>query len=376
MAEKVLVKIISADKRYRQKAYMSVAIENNDIFLTGQHIDPYDSKTKDNLTTEQMRGLKPMSEAQAKKFGYVINPDIQHPIRHLREYDVSIGPDGSPVNHKDYWEFNYLKYQPVVAKDKDSYNLTENRFYIEDKEAEASKRVTKRELMYKAVELVRKDLSLERLTDIALLLNYHVSTFNVNTAKISRTLLEDKIYETCETNPDEVLKCFTDESELDLYILKLSQKGIITKKGQDFFDGTTFIGKNIEGVKDYMNKSANEQVTNKWSALMKNDVPIASKPSIDTDKEAQMINEGFMALLSKDKAKLAFVYAQLEQMKSKKIQTLKDAEKLAEEGQSDIPALQTLKMEAGRLKIPKEEWDSLSREELYEYIQKYKSEKK
>lgn len=381
MAERVLVKVVSGDKRYRNRAFRSVPLEVNGTYLTGQHIDPYDISTKGNLTADQMRGLKPLTEEQLRKFGYVINPDIPVPIRHLREYDITIGPDGLPINHKDYWEFQYLKYQPVVAKDKDSYNITNHRFYIEDKEAEASKRVTKREMMYKALEAVRKDMSLERLTDIAILLNYNVPAFKVNAEKVSRTILEDKIYETCEQFPEDVLKCFNEEAELDLYILKLASKGILTRKAQDFFDGSTFIGRGLEGVKDYMSKSSNEATVSKWSSLLKGDVIINNKANKNTDIEDKLLNDGYIAIISRDKSKLAYVYMQLEKLGSSKVKLLKDAEEKAiiiekeDDIGEDIPTLQVLKMEAGRLKIPKEEWEHLSREELYELNQKYKSNK-
>lgn len=368
MKEERIIKVMSLDKRYIRSHYKMIAPKRDDIntFLTGQHIDPYDPETSNNLSFEQMIGKEKLTEEQQKKFGkYIINPNDFIPIRSGMALNITVKEDGTPLNARDYFIWKFLQYQVIVAKDKESYNKVHHRFYFEDKEHEASVRINKRDQMYKAIEKVRSNLSLEKLTNLAIMFNYYIKEFNVNPTKVSKVQLEDMVYEQCEKSPELVLKCFEVGWEENLYILKLSNDGVIQRKGDDFFDGATYLGKGLEGVKIYMGKADNRPTINKWASLTKGVVIKEDNSS----KHLELLSEGFQAILEGDKAKIAHVKQRLIELGADDIlKKLLEQEKRSQEKSIDLPTMQSLKMKAGRLKLPKEEWGEMSQEELFEYL--------
>lgn len=372
MKEERIIKVMSLDKRYIRSHYKMIAPKRDDIntFLTGQHIDPYDPETNGNLSVEQMIGKEKLTEEQQKKFGkYIINPNDFVPIRSGMVLNITVKEDGTPLNARDYYIWKFLQYQVIVAKDKESYNKVHHRFYFEDKEYEASVRINKRDNMYKAIEKVRSNLSLEKLTNLAIMFNYYIKEFNVNPKKVSKIQLEDMVYEQCEKNPQLVLKCFDAGWEDRLYVLKLADDGIIQRKGDDFYDGAIYIGQGLEGVKIFMNKAENRPTINKWASLTKG---VVIKED-NTSKHLELLSEGYQAILEGDKAKIAYVKEKLIELGAndilKKLLEQENKSQEKENGNTDeIPALLTLKQKAGRLKYPKEEWGEMSQEELFEYL--------
>jgi hypothetical protein len=311
---KSTVKVIGVHPLYRKdKAYPSIPMykEELDTYITGQHIDPNDPTTSNNLTKNQMLGLDPLTTEQKRKFKYVINPGGYRPIhvRNMTSYDMTI-VNGEPLNHKDYWEGNYVRnHVNIVASTKAQFKKGQHYFYVEDKEKEASDKMTLREKKFKAIELVRTNESPQKLTNIAIMLNYYSKVFNTNPNKVSFTVLQDLIYEECENNPENIIKCFNPDQELELHILKLVDRNIIQRRGDDFFDGTVFIGQGISSVKIFMDKADNKQTVNKWNGYLSDKKVIASQKE---DNNAKNLADAMMALLTGDSNKLEHLKKSLE----------------------------------------------------------------
>lgn len=383
---KRVVRIVAQDKRYTKSHYRSVPIwkENWNTYLTGQHIDPDDESTSDNLTLDQMTGKQPLTAEQKKKFGYVINPDNGLLIKHNYRLDLSVDTSGNANNQKDYWEYEYLKQQPAVAPSKEEYNTDAHRFYIEDKVTDARKSISKREKVYSAVEKFRANLTMEKMHDIALSLNYYVPKFRVNPKKVSKIVLEEMIYEQCEQNPEFVLKCFGENAAMETYILKLCDRGILKRMGNDFSYGDTFVGQGLEKVQVFMSKEDNRATVNKWASLMKDDHTYTGLPKGESGQEEilKIFSDGLTAVISGDLAKISYTKKRLMELKAtdylKKIteaeENLKpsiDVENTSKD--NDMPTLLTLKQQAGRMKIDKEVYQNMTQEELFNHIESLKS---
>ncbi len=401
--QRVIVRIVAQDKRYTKMHYRSVPTwkENWSTYLTGQHINPEEKSTLGNLSVEQMLGKQPLTKEQREKFGYVINPEDGLLIKHNSRYDITLDENGNPLNHKDYWEVEYMKYQSVVALSKMEFNVDVHRFYIENKIAEAKKSISKREKVYKAVEMFRSNLTMEKMYDISLMLNYYVPTFRVDPKKISKVVLEEMIYEQCEKNPDDVLKCFGPNSQMETYILKMCDVGILRRMGNDFFYGDTFVGQGLEKVQAFMTKEDNRATVNKWASLMKGDQFISGGDKAGK-AESEILNifaEGLSAIISGDASKIAYVKKRLVELNATAyLEKLQEAATKAESDSSNrkdrninedntsndtnysednaVPSLLTLKQQAGRLGIEKDVYQNMNQEELFRYIENYKSQNK
>lgn len=270
--------------RYQRMPYQSFPVYDNNIgtYLTGQHIDPYKPETKGGLTRTQIEGRDSLTTEQWKRFPYPILANTPQILYHGQEVDLSQKDDGSYVNPKDKALYEYWLHLPEVAKTKEDYNVDRHIFYIEDKEAEAVASISKRELIYKAMDLMHKNASFQRLTEVALLLNYYVPQVNIPT-QLSKNQLENRIYDVIDSHPEKVIQCFSENAAEDLFILKLVNYGIITRKENDFYDGETFLGNNVNAVK--MFGKENQALYNKWGKLLLETEGLQTDKEKDTDKD-------------------------------------------------------------------------------------------
>lgn len=277
-----IVRLISVDKRYNQRVYPSIPIkdESSNTFLTGQHVDPRDPKTKDNITFAEMTHQVPISPGKMAKFPYVIFPEVKEfndlvktitfPLKHGDVFNLTTDSTGKFLNPKDKAMYDYCKFQyPVVAMSKKDVRIGETMFYMQDLAAEAEVRVQKEDLIFEAQSKVRGS-NLDKYRELALLLNYNLKNFNINVSVLTETQVKDKLIQACKDHPQQVLNCFSAGIEQDLFILKLTDKKIITKKNGSFYDGNLFLGQTVEEVKAFMGKDENEPSVTKWGRLIEN----------------------------------------------------------------------------------------------------------
>jgi hypothetical protein len=264
------VTIVALKEKYRKTAFVTPAIYDDNIhtYLTGQHIDPMIPSTANNLTVDEMTGKKELSNEKAKRFPYVLNPETNYALAHHRVLNISTNIDGTPVHPADFAFYNFIKYIPEVALSESAVKTDVHIVYILDKEKEASTKVTKKRQSYKAMKLI-ENLNFKELTDIALLLNYYVSDFNINVKSLSRTMLEEKIYDACDEHAEQILRYSEAGAKEDLFILKLYSNGIITKRENAFYDGNQFLGKMLSDIKAFVSKKENEFYMSKWAKLLK-----------------------------------------------------------------------------------------------------------
>jgi hypothetical protein len=319
------VKLIAVDNRYKETAYpyQCVFDEALKTYRTGQHIDNSDPKTRDNLTVEEMTGEVQLSEEKRKRFPYVINPLPQINFYNNQEFDLSTDESGKHLNPRDAALVNLLKkHGYMVAVTREEVIPKRHMFYIKDDIYEAEQRVSKSDKAYQAEKYIREELKGDGLRDVGMVLAYKVKDFRYNPDTESDLMLKDKIIELCKTKPEKVLECKQPGTNDDIYVLKLSLHNFITRRGTDFYDGSKFIGKDLDDVKKFMNLEENTALVSKWNRLL------AEKEGRVTDTTQYKGTE-----------------------KEEMYEKIKDK------------TMPNLRRYAGLKQFPKDEWDSISSEE-------------
>lgn len=264
------VRIVAVDKRYMKEPYPFIPIYNERIgtYVTGQHVDPNDPSTKDNLTKEDMEHPEKISIKKKKRFPYIILPEVRLPLLHLRSFDLTVDETGNYVNQKDATEFNFFKqHTDIIAPSRDQFKVGAHYFYIENLEAEAAARLNKGKMRFEAEKLIREKGSFSKFKDIALVLNHRVKDFRVN-VNASETILEDKILQACSEYPADVIKCFGEESKMDIFILRAEYQGLITRKGNAFFDGSQYLGDSLDDVKKFIKTEDGSRYERRWAGQL------------------------------------------------------------------------------------------------------------
>lgn len=275
----MIVQLVSVDKRYNTTVYPSVPVLDSSInaYLTGQHIDPKDPSTHGNLTKDEMTGKVAIPSEKLTKFPFIIFPEtIENgkvktniiPLRHGDKVNIDKNEAGAYIHARDGALYDYWKQlYPKVVFSKDEVQKGVTMFYALNVEAEALKRVSLEDLIFEAQSLIRST-NIGKYRDIALLLNHKIKNFNINVDVLTEVQIKDKLIEACKTNPTEVISCFDKAIELDLFILKLVKKGIISQRAGSYYDGQLFLGVNIEDVKSFASNTKNQEYVTKWGRLL------------------------------------------------------------------------------------------------------------
>lgn len=392
------VRIVSLDKRYRKEAYPSVPVFSSRLgtYLTGQHIDPTDPTTKGNFTVKQMLGEESVTKEQTTKFPYMIIPEVRVPIEHLRTFDLSLHEDGTPKYPKDFAEFTFICLQEFVAKTKNAYKPGTHYFYIEDLQAEAETRVSARELRFRAEKLIRENANIGRYRDLAILLNYKIPTAKIMIDNLSDVLIQDKLFDACESNPVDVISCFDETAHEDLFILKAAHHGIITRKGISFYDGDQFLGDTVEEVKKFIRREEGARFKIRWGshiAKIENKEYKEVKTTAKADRFEDIKSELARAILNEDFSLAERLYeqglminandAELQRLKSK----MPNGQSSSQGNDTGAPATTTntdnsnqkkqysemedkgLVLLLSKHKVEKSKWENATREERIALLQ-------
>lgn len=290
------VRIVSVDKRYMKEAYPFIPIFDDRMgaYITGQHIDPNDPSTRENLTRLEMENPSTISMEKRKRFPHIIIAEERMPLMHLRSFNLSVDETGNYINQKDAAEFNFFAlHKYMIAPSKDQVKEGTHYFYIENLEAEAEFRLSKKKLRYEAEKFIREKANMSKYRDIALMLNYHIKEFRAN-VNAPESILEDKIVQACEEYPADVIKCFSEEAERDIFILRAEYNGLIVRKGDSFFDGSQYLGDSIEDIKKFVKTEDGSRYERRWASQL---AKVTNEPkAISADKSRK---ERFESLVDK-----------------------------------------------------------------------------
>jgi len=267
------IRFMAHDRKYRSEPYPAVAPLDTKLntYITGQHIDPNDPETKGNLTLKEITGevdIKPAG--RLKKFPHVINDEDPVLIIHNKQYDCRVDEDGAPVNNKDYTEAHFIILQNIVAPSKNKVT-PKHKFYLEDKEAEAIEFVNNSDTIYEAEKLIREEANVSEYKDLVKLLNITVKDFHVDPHPLNDNRLKELLLKQARKDPDSISFAFSETGKDYLFLSKLLDKGIISKKQDGYYEGNSFIA--IDGARfvRYMAEPTNDTRVSKWGRILKED---------------------------------------------------------------------------------------------------------
>lgn len=395
------VRIVSVDKRYRKSSYPAIPYFDPELrtYVTGQHIDPSDPSTKGNLTSDEIKNPEKMSAERRLKFPYIIKYDDTINIQHLKKYNLTLDANGEFNNVQDAIYMAFIMHQHIVAKCQSDVRKGRHLFYVEDKEAEAEKKIETRELRFKAESKIY-GMRYNELKDVALMLNYYEKSVNLSIDNLSETQLRNGILDTCEKFPKSVLNCFEKNAEDDLFILKVIDKKGIIRKGTGYYDGNVHVGDDVPAIRAFLKTKDGRHYTARWSKILQgqeapnitefdDNVPEKSfnpqkGPNIDKlltdcafalfDKNIELANKYILEaeVINKDDIRIKSLKTQIENIIKENNSKNSNSQKSISEDdlriEYDAKDLTSLKKIAGGKKLPKEEWKEFEKPELIDYL--------
>lgn len=258
-------------RKYLAVPFMAVPRIDDNIgnYVTGQH---YHQDNKGGLTREELERNVKIPETKRAKFPYIIyardaeGNDARYPIKNGQFLEIGQDDKGNYLNAQDRALYEFYKFLDEIAPSKKDYiKGSAHIFYIEDAEEEAVEKVNKKLLVHKAMTKVIKNSTISNWETIAGFLNYNIKGYFIEPEKLSRAVLEERLYEACEMYPEEVLKVFDSAYEDHLYVLQILRHGIIQKRDGHFYDGELHVGGSIVDVIDYWkNADGGDKIKAKW----------------------------------------------------------------------------------------------------------------
>lgn len=266
------VRFLAQDRKYVTDPYPAVAPldSTNNIFVTGQHYEADDKDRQGFLTQAEITGeLEIKPAGRLKKFSPKIDETTTVLIIHNKEYDCTVSEAGNPNNPKDYWDAHFIIAQDyLVAKSKTKATI-KHKFYMDDKDEEAKHFVVTADAKYEAEKLIREQASIDEYKDIVMLLNLSVKDFHVDWRPLTSTRLKEVLLKQADSNPSSIKFAFTDQGKDVLFMAKLIEQNIITKKNNAYYDGVKFISDSHESFIQYIGDTLNDSDVSKWGRLLK-----------------------------------------------------------------------------------------------------------
>lgn len=254
------VRIIAINPKYRTVPYFCVPVYDESIreYNTGQQ----------GLTDEEL-AKEPM----------IIDPEEQFAIRHMMAFDTNM--------RKDELMLHLARTQLEVATDANSVVPGKHLFYIENLEEEAGTRITKMDLFFEALTKVKENTSLGKQRDVAIFLGIDYTQ--------PASVVQDRIYQKCQNEPEAVLAFFMAGSQMRLFAKKLISYNIIKNMGGRYIDGDIFLGRDETEVIHFLQDKKNDPLIARWSIRLEKleegkvtDKPSDPAPKAPAKKEADM----------------------------------------------------------------------------------------
>lgn len=279
MEQKQIKKIIFTKDIYKRVPW-DIPIEIVDgTYLTGQELD-----------YQKMIGEEPLTEAESKKYPYVVNPLNFYKITHFTTLDLS-----KPYDKALY---NLIVISKKVAKSKGEYDDGSKQYvgYFFDEHEEAKRQNSFDDLVFEAMKLVRA-LSIEKYASVILLYNYVSSKgAHIPPSGISIDVQRNRLLQACKTTPEDILKCFPEHNkgiEQFGYILDLINAGIIRETAsKEFFFEARYLGNSIEEVLRNIGKSENEhlkQIFDSRLAIAKGGAAAGHRPMSEKERRTSFL---------------------------------------------------------------------------------------
>jgi len=227
-------RLIATDKKYHEAPVYICAKE--------------DPRTKTLVDYESR-----LSEAEIENLHVKLDTDTQLRVSHLMTFDLS--------NPNDKIHFEVIRDDKLIAESKDKINPSVHRYYIEDKEYEASVAISKTRLKAKAFKVIAL-LSLEDMINYSRILGKYAKG-------LSGTQVEALLYEYCENEPQKILDIAEDRDlKYKILLHKLLDNQFILVRNGKYMNGSEPIGINENYCVMWLKDPKNSVIITQWVSMM------------------------------------------------------------------------------------------------------------
>lgn len=294
-------RIVFTKDIYRKHDWVIPIEQKDGSYITGQE-----------LTRKQMLGQEPLTPEQKKKYPFIIVPTNYYKVKNLKNFDLN--------SEKDQALLGLILSTKQIASSKKDYDEKSMTFigYIENFQEEAKNSNTHTDKELEALVHI-KDLSSDARKELAIILNFRESDFNVNARIVSDELLRSKLNEYARKKPEAVLSTmdiYNPGVGNDKFIAMLLYHDLLKrKKDGGIYFLERFLGKTFKEVDERLNKSEYASIKDRLITELgkqKGEIPsdfniskhVDLKEQIGADsKHIQYLtakNEIFMAITSGD----------------------------------------------------------------------------
>jgi len=212
-----------------------------------------------------------LTKAEKEGLNVKLDGDTQLRVSHLMTFDLA--------NPNDRIHFEIVSDDNMVAPNKESVNPGTHRYYVEDREAEASQAISKTRLKAKAFKIVAL-LSLDDMINYARILGKYARN-------LSGTQVEALLYEICEDKPKQLID-IADDRDLKYKILlsKLMDESYVSIVNGKYMNGNDPIGINENYAIQWLKDPKNSVIITQWVMAMGGEPPSIAedvKDSVEDD---------------------------------------------------------------------------------------------
>lgn len=260
-------RLVAIDKKYHEAP---VFIAPKEDPSTRQVID-YKSRLPESLREQATISLDPKRDRDDN-----VIDELSVRAHHLQTFDLN--------NANDALLFEVIKDDPMVALAKDKVNPDKHRFYIEDKEKEATTTISKSKLKRKAFDVIG-NLSMEEMINYARILGKYAST-------LSNTQIESALYEVAEAKPQKILDVDNDKDlKHKIFLKKLLENHIIQLVNDKYMNGKDLIGINEDYAILWLKDPNNSSLVTQWNKELKSRETGSYEPRIAEMDETKPSSE-------------------------------------------------------------------------------------
>ena len=194
-----------------------------------------------------------LTEDERSRLTVTVDLDTQLRVSHLMQFDLN--------NPNDKLFFEIIKEDLMIAGTKEEVNPGLHRYYIEDKEKEASASIGKTRLKAKAFKIVAL-LSLDDMVNYARILGKYAKD-------LSNNQVEALLYDICESKPKNIIEISEDpDLKFKVFLNKLIDKNIVLIVNGKYMNGNEVIGINQDYAIQWVRNPENSVVVNQWASTL------------------------------------------------------------------------------------------------------------
>lgn len=274
-----IIEVISEDRRYRTTMYPAVIMpdDSRNSWINGLEAGPgkEDFLTRDEIM--KVNTVKPTKRAEQFPSECIIGPDEIVGITHGQKLNITPLPKhegskypGDYIHPRHFALHCFYLTLSIIAPSKATYNQTSHRFYMLDKEFEATARQKERSAKYEAYKFLNEGMSLTQMVRIANLIRLETNAYQFgDISKLSPTGVADKLHEIADKDPSFILMCDASkypDVATKLFIVDALIAGILKRKGVEYYDQEKYVGTSMNDIIRHLNGDDNVPV--RWKTSM------------------------------------------------------------------------------------------------------------